>query len=213
MGRDIGLYLEPEFDMADRNRATQLSLVGGMLGRNIAGVALIAAVANQGRPGGGRPAPGIPPAPLPRPQTPARVQVPEVGDPLEQAEETIREVGLLPRVEGVVSEENLDHVMGTDPQAGTIVRRGGTVVIYVSAGVLVPDVTGKQLDEAEKLLEEDGFGHETDDAKQRGKENVVARQEPSGGDYADYGSVVTLFLFTPPRRREELRAVEGKREK
>jgi hypothetical protein len=200
-------------DMADRNRATQLSLVGGMLGSNLAGVVLLAAVANQGRPGVGTPVltPGTgatsPPAPTP---APLLVQVPDVaGSTQDEAARNLRAHGLVPTAATVETGGSpIDEVLGTDPPYESVVPRNSTVEILVSAGIPVPDVRGKKADEAVKILADAGFESEqTDSEKHGGKDGTVESQEPAGGEHAEGDSIVTLFVYSA-KRRGALRAAK-----
>ena len=70
------------------------------------------------------------------------------------------------------------NVIGTDPSAGTQVKRGQTVRLLVSSGppiIEVPDVTGQSLDDATQTLTNAGF-------------KVAVRQEIS--DDVDPGTVI-----------------------
>lgn len=179
----------------------RLSLIGGLLGNNPAGVVLIAAAAGQGRLGGG----GVlgPPAIGAGPQ---RVQVPELPDDLDQAKAVLEARGLVPATDSIESEEPIDGVIGSDPPAESIVRLHSTVTILVSAGLSVPDVTGKDADEAEKTLRTASFDVERQSSKKSGKEDTVADQDPKGGTFADSGSVVTIEIYQG--RVARLRAAE-----
>src|SRR2546425_4819831 len=127
----------------------RMSIIGGMLGGNPAGVLLLAA-ANQGGLGGGTATTA--PRSSTTTQAPSRVQVPDLPDDQDGAKQVLETRGLVATVETVASEEPIDVVIGSDPPAGSVVRSGSRVTVLVSAGVLVPDVTGKEFDEAEQKL-------------------------------------------------------------
>jgi beta-lactam-binding protein with PASTA domain len=184
-----------------------ISLAVSSLGGSPAGIALLAVAAGQRRTG----APAVPTAAAPAttaaPQIvplPRRVQVPEVPDDQDEAVQVLQNHGLVGTIEQVASDEPIDNVIGTDPEAGTLVRMGSTVTVLVSAGARVPNVTGQELEEAEKALRASGFtvGDTQISKTQTGREGVVADQDPKGGTYADAESAVTLILFRPRRRLE-----------
>jgi serine/threonine-protein kinase len=187
-------------DMPDRARATQLSLLGGLLGNNLAGVALIAAAARQDRT---TTTGTTTEAPVERP---TRVQVPELPDNPQEATAILRSRDLVPVIARVTSsEEPMDTVIGSDPAAEEIVRRGSTVTVLVSGGVEVPDVVGKPLEEAVELVEAAGFVVDTTPSKKKGREDHVESQEPGGGTFADGESTVTLTVFP---KKAALRAAD-----
>jgi beta-lactam-binding protein with PASTA domain len=77
---------------------------------------------------------------------------------------------------------------GTDPQ-----RYGSTVTITVSEGlpqVAVPDVTGKNRDEATAILQKAGLKVEVTQFFG----NRVLRQTPSAGETVDIGTSVTILV-------------------
>jgi hypothetical protein len=188
-------------DMEDRARAAQISMLGGLLGGNLAGVALLAVAASGGRAGT---------TPLP-PGTdtgvPGRVQVPELPDDREDAEEVLRRHGLVPVVVAVESTEPLDGVIGSNPPAETVVRRGSTVEVHVSAGVPVPDVVGKDADAAEEALTAAGFESRRCESEKSGREGIVEHQDPKGGEFVDARTVVDIYVFPA---KPTLRAAEDK---
>src|SRR5438105_4094642 len=171
-------------DMEDRARAAQLSVLGGLLGGNMAGVVLLAAAANQGRlaPGG----PQV--ATLARVEAPGRVQVPELPDDAEEAQGVLRSRGLVPSLTRVTSDEPIDGVIGSDPSPDAIVPRGSTVTVLVSGGLEVPKVVGEHVDAASTTVKEAGFEPDIRVSDKTGREDVVERQEPEGGTYADANS-------------------------
>jgi beta-lactam-binding protein with PASTA domain len=182
-------------DMADRARAAQISLLGGLVGSSPAGVVLLAAVAGTGDRGVGRVAGAAPAA-----GGPTRVQVPELPDDQEGAEKILKSRGLVPLTSTVASDEPIDNVIGSDPPAETIVRRGSTVAVLVSAGVEVPDVTNKKAEDAESILRDAGFETERRRSEKSGHEDRVEHQDPEGGTFADAGATVTLYVFEPKAR-------------
>jgi hypothetical protein len=201
-------------DMPDRQRAAEVSVLSGMLGNNLVGAVLLATTVAQsasttsttgtsttgtattGSPASSAPAPtGT--AGLPAPTVATLVQVPMIEDPVERAEQVVSGRGLVPVVEQVESDEPMGAVMGSDPTAETVVARGSTVNILVSAGIEVPDVTGKQRDDAVELIELAGFelDQRAADAERTGTAGYVERQDPQAHTYASAGSPVTIYVF------------------
>src|SRR6476661_1120745 len=152
-------------DMRDRERATQLALVGGMIGgANPTGVLLVSALAQAddtgtvpGRPpaGGGTTVPQLPDV--------SRVQVPDLPRDPDEAAELLTQRGLKAAIVRVESDDPMELVIGSEPPSETVVRRGSTVDVLVSAGIPVPGVVGEQA--------------------------------PAGGTFAEAGTTVTLTVF------------------
>ncbi len=90
---------------------------------------------------------------------PAPRTVPDLaGKTVDQARAELGKVGLgaevTERFSGSVAR---GQIIGTDPSAGASVARGRTITLVVSKGpdlVKVPDIVGKALDEAKRILEE-----------------------------------------------------------
>jgi hypothetical protein len=188
-------------NMADRARATQLSLLGGMMGSPLAGV-LLATVAGQeqGRPPAGVLGPGTPAGGRPPEPVPGSVEVPDVPDDPEQAERVLRTRGLVPVLRLVESNDPKGEAFECDPPPKTVVARGSTVRVFVSAGLRVPDVVDEEADEAEALLKAAGFDAvEREESAKTGKEGVVESQEPAAGEFVDVDTVIRLKVFTGRR--------------
>lgn len=108
---------------------------------------------------------------------------------VEQQEESSKTVG-----EG--------KVIRTIPAAGAEVKRGATVAIIVSTGpehVVVPDVTTKLQATATTQLETAGFSVDakTQSGVPPAQVGRVITQNPTGGEQADDGSTVTIWIGTP----------------
>ncbi|MEV5509222.1 Stk1 family PASTA domain-containing Ser/Thr kinase [Streptomyces orinoci] len=99
-------------------------------------------------------------------------------------------------------EKNCDQDKGKvcdqDPKVGTKVKRNSTVKVVLSKGpgqIDIPNVVGKQYDEAKSTLEEKGF-----EVSRKNKEstesdpNTVLSQSPSDGEKADKGTKITLTV-------------------
>jgi beta-lactam-binding protein with PASTA domain/tRNA A-37 threonylcarbamoyl transferase component Bud32 len=86
-------------------------------------------------------------------------------------------------------------VISQDPRDGTLFK-GDTVTLVVSKGpvlVTVPDVVGRQLREAQDILEAQGFTVEVRRAL-GGFFGTVRLQDPSGGSKVRKGSTITLTI-------------------
>ncbi|MFG1707865.1 PASTA domain-containing protein [Nonomuraea sp. M3C6] len=129
----------------------------------------------------------------------ASVEVPDVvDDPLEQAEQEIRDAGLVPSVaEGAAAEPRV--VASQDPAAATRVPSGSTVTLRLSApdpvspspeGVEVPDLRGLTESAASSRLDGLGLTLVVGD----GDSGRVSGQEPAAGSVVERGSSVTVTL-------------------
>jgi len=132
------------------------------------------------------------------------VDVPQlVGSTVEEAEARLDELGL----EAEVVEEPNDQVdagrvSAQDPEAGATVREGSTVELTVSTGVptaVVPDVIGRNVDEARGLLEGAGFTVVTETIEREDEESgTVILQDPGPGAEVPEGSQVGLVVARAP---------------
>ncbi|MEP6815978.1 MAG: Stk1 family PASTA domain-containing Ser/Thr kinase [Marmoricola sp.] len=87
-------------------------------------------------------------------------------------------------------------VISQSPHDGTLFK-GGTVNLEVSKGpqlVQVPQVTAMGVGAARQLLQSTGFKVETRHSGSYIGLGYVLRSDPSGGDLAPKGSVITLYL-------------------
>jgi serine/threonine-protein kinase len=94
-------------------------------------------------------------------------------------------------------------VIGTTPPAGTVVDKGSRVSVVVSSGpgiLALPNVIGKQGDEAIKILREKGFQptvhRQSSDTVESG---VVISTDPAPGTEDQVGSPVTVLVSSGPR--------------
>lgn len=89
-------------------------------------------------------------------------------------------------------------VIGTDPSAGTPVKRGQAVRLLVSSGrpmLTVPDVTGQSQDDATSTLTNAGFTVTVrTDVSDTVDEGKVISQQPGGNDHAVKLSPVTITV-------------------
>ncbi len=120
-----------------------------------------------------------------------------VGKSEEDATSTLEQAGL--EVDASAHEHSTDYdkgtVMAQSPTGGTL-HRGDTVRLTISDGpkmVEVPDVNGKQTDEAEQILGDAGFKVSYRKVL-GGVFQTVRMQEPEAGSMAPEGSTIVLTV-------------------
>ena len=126
------------------------------------------------------------------------IEVPVVtGDPQGRAVSAIEDAGLVAQVgEQFSTEVDKGRVISQDPSEGTLFR-GDTVSIVVSLGpetIEVPDVEGRDANDAQAELEEAGLTVRTVVLLPAGPNNVL-RQAPAEGSTVRVGSEVTIYIF------------------
>jgi serine/threonine-protein kinase len=125
--------------------------------------------------------------------------VPDVtGQPADQAQQTLEGAGFaVARAEAFSADVPRGQVVETDPAAGEDAFRGDTVTLTVSRGpeeVEVPEVEGKDLEEARQILEGLGFVVEVTQVLPGGP-NDVLRVTPGEGSELENGATVRLWVF------------------
>jgi serine/threonine-protein kinase len=138
---------------------------------------------------------------------PARVEVPDVRDLLEQeAVAALQEAELQPRVVRVFSDQPEGVVTAQNPEPGREVATGTQVRINVSRGVeniAVPDVVGRPLADAQRILTDAGFRVEpTEQPNPDVPEGSVVSQTPQANVEAARNSVVRLVVSSGPEQPE-----------
>ncbi|GGK47143.1 serine/threonine protein kinase [Planomonospora parontospora subsp. parontospora] len=128
---------------------------------------------------------------------PKRVNVPNVvGLELNAAREKIAAAGLT--VDDVKKQASetvpRGQVMRTSPAVGNRVKEGSKVDLYVSAGLLMPDVMGMHRDQARTVLESAGFVPEFVEQTDSAQPCTVIAQDPRAGAEVDKGSVARMTL-------------------
>ncbi|HVE45950.1 MAG TPA: Stk1 family PASTA domain-containing Ser/Thr kinase [Acidimicrobiales bacterium] len=144
----------------------------------------------------------------------ASVVVPSVvGQPADDAERTLEDLGFVVRTELEDNEAEANVVFDQDPDADTKVDDGSPVTLKVSRGarpVDVPSVVGEEEADAISLLESLGFEVETtqqpDDDQPAGR---VVLQDPKPSTPAPKGSSVTITVSTG-KPKVEVPLVVGK---
>ncbi len=92
------------------------------------------------------------------------------------------------------SDKEIDKVFAQVPESGTVYAKSSEVIIKISKGIKVPDVTTMKKADAISMLEGLGFVvNILPDATAAGN---VKTQLPAGGTYLNYGSTVTIEIDT-----------------
>jgi serine/threonine-protein kinase len=130
---------------------------------------------------------------------PGTVKVPDViGLAEADAKRRVRAAGLRPQVEKESSAKvAAGIVIRSDPSAGRPVDRRSDVTLVVSSGpeqVVVPDVTGRDEEEAVGALRAKGLSAVVREQASSEPQGTVVKQSPTGGQQIDQGSSVTLFV-------------------
>jgi eukaryotic-like serine/threonine-protein kinase len=95
-----------------------------------------------------------------------------------------------------------DHVIRTSPGDGVQLDLGSTVTLVVSSGppqVAVPDVTGKNVDDARSALQDAGLKVDVTEQPSADQDpGTVLSQSPAAGTETDKGSTVQLTVAKKP---------------
>jgi serine/threonine-protein kinase len=129
------------------------------------------------------------------------------GTPRAQAERRLKAAGFRVDVRREFSDEVRENrVIETSPSERSRLERGRTVTLVVSRGprmVEVPDVVGRDRDEAERLLEARGlqvsFTEREDEDEEPG---TVLEMDPAAGSEAERDATVTLTIAKEPAQVE-----------
>lgn len=124
------------------------------------------------------------------------------GKSLRDAKLTLERVGLkIGRIEEVPSNNPKDMIFDQEYAEGTRLKKGKSVGIYVSLGegtgnIEVPDLVGKSLAEAERILSENSLtvGKVNYQRSFSLLPNTVLDQYPSKGNLVEKGQAVDLFV-------------------
>jgi serine/threonine-protein kinase len=119
------------------------------------------------------------------------------GKPVDQATQTLTADGLkVKTTQKYTMTVAKGDVISQTPPAGTV-HRGDTVTFVVSQGpplVMVPDVTGKSVDQARKILRNAGFEVQVTHVFPWVIGGNVVAQSPNGTTKAPKGSTVTIAI-------------------
>lgn len=124
----------------------------------------------------------------------------------EQAEQKLREEGLVPKIETMSSNEiEAGKVISTNPPKESMVKEGDTVIVYISSGpeivqTAVPNLIGKTTAEAENLLRNAGLvlGQVSQDSSETYPEGQITYQDTTAGELVDQGTKINITVSTGP---------------
>jgi serine/threonine-protein kinase len=126
------------------------------------------------------------------------IQVPDVtGESVSDAEQDLRDAGLKAKVATArvySSDADAGDVATQSPASGAQLAANGTVTLTLSKGpqmVTVPDVTGKSVSDAKKILGDAGFKTRVIRFFFTGR---VDSEDPDAGGQAPKGSTITLWV-------------------
>ncbi len=130
------------------------------------------------------------------------IEVPRfIGLSLEDAEEKARDIGLKIKVKKTERDPDFQagEIIKQNPDEGMKVKKDFEVEVIVNEDeelVRVPSVVNKTLEEAERILVEEGFelGQVSKKPSDLTPEGYVLRQEPEGYIYLELGSKINLVI-------------------
>lgn len=132
------------------------------------------------------------------------VEVPDVvGKPQAQAEQMLKDNGLVPKVEKKPSDTVAEsHVIHQDPKAGASAKKDSTVTIVVSSGadlVQVPELLGMDVNAAVEVVQKAGLVPEIALRASAQAKGLVVDTDPKQGSAAvARGSKLRLYVSTGP---------------
>ncbi|MET0951799.1 MAG: Stk1 family PASTA domain-containing Ser/Thr kinase [Aeromicrobium sp.] len=132
---------------------------------------------------------------------PAQVAIPNLIDySYSDAKRVLQDQGLKVKRQTQDSSETKDSVLNSNPPAGVKVDVGSTVTLIVSKGqVTVPNVVGKDIEEATAILEDLGLKVDaSEDAASPAPENQVTEQSIAAGQNVSPDSTIRLTYATRP---------------
>ncbi len=121
--------------------------------------------------------------------------VPDVAAmPVEDAKRALAGFALTGAVRGSGAQ-----VLSQEPEAGSKVKNGSTVILYTGTEgdtpvVKMPDVVGKSVEEANKLITDAGLLIKVNGSSKLSEKSVVTKQEPVGGTVVNEGATVAIFV-------------------
>jgi beta-lactam-binding protein with PASTA domain len=93
------------------------------------------------------------------------------------------------------------EVVDQSPSSGELIRKNGTVTIFVSTGVVqIPSVIGLRQQQAANMLKQAGFrvSIRQDPTASPEEDGIVIDQFPPGGSRTQRGDTVTIVVGDPP---------------
>ncbi len=127
---------------------------------------------------------------------PAKIDVPDVGGKLvTDASQALQDAGLTVVLEYAVDPSTTQGtVMKQSPGAGVSAVKGDKVTLLVAVSGVVPDVSGKSVDDATQMMHDAGYKVGNTAYVQEGPDGTVARTEPAAGTELRPGETVTLYV-------------------
>jgi serine/threonine-protein kinase len=132
------------------------------------------------------------------------VEVPNnlVGQECLAATQALQQIGLTGQCQDEDSDQAPGTVLRTEPPAGSVVPKAGTVILIRARQPLVaiPDVANQPAAAAKELLEQAGFvvttANEPNTIIEAGR---ATRTEPPAGTMGTRGDALTMFISTGPQ--------------
>lgn len=115
------------------------------------------------------------------------------------AQNQLAEIGLKCELRNSSSSEVEEgNVIKTEPEIGTEVDKGTTIILYVSMGldlgqIEIPDFTGKTIEDATILAEFEGLKVDPQDGASYEEEGIVFEQSIEAGTTVEEGTEITLY--------------------
>lgn len=149
-----------------------------------------------------------------------KIETPDfVSQTLEDAEEEAQASGLTIIKDGeeINSLYEPGQIVSQIPEAGTKILKGEVIKVIISAQTVeeveVPDLVGKKIEEATKLIEGAGLTESVEYKFDDSQENLVLEQMPRAGDKIESGKVVKIVVSLGKEENNiELPTVIGKSE-
>src|SRR5690606_33671943 len=134
------------------------------------------------------------------------VEMPDVeGIQVDKARQTLESRGFVVNEPSEREDESEDPgtVLSQTPAAGGSVRYGASVDLVVATApgpVSVPNVAGRQLADAQKVLSDAGFGTEpAEEYSDSVPEGQVIRTDPGANEQVERGSTITVIVSKGPK--------------
>ncbi|MCH5280638.1 MAG: Stk1 family PASTA domain-containing Ser/Thr kinase [Lachnospiraceae bacterium] len=130
-----------------------------------------------------------------------------VGMEVDAATATLDELNLNYKLEKMPSDEvEVNKVISQDPEAGEMVAEGDVITLVISTGaeeIDVPDVVGKEEEEAIHILEEAKFIVSiTEGYDDNVEEGRVISQDPEAGRKVENGAIITITISQGPEEKK-----------
>ncbi len=127
-----------------------------------------------------------------------------VGQPVAEATTELKSDGLVVKADQQVSSDAPGTVISTDPEPGTLMKKGDTVTMQVAKATPVPKVTvpagitNTTLANAESILRDAGLTSTVTSVQNNATKGTVLSASPSPGSSISRGSAVNLTVSSGP---------------